>query len=432
MGFKKEYKVLEEIAVEPKTSKKIKILEKNKDLLQYIVYYALNFNKKYHIKKFPPKNFSFSDKSKKSDIFKYLDKLANSKGTSKENIMELASLCSCEEDISVVKRIVNCDLRCGINLKTALKVYPELPRKDIMLCGKAARVIIRKGKSEKISPELDEFVELCGGWKNVGCSEKENGVRALIYTSSDSPVYMSRGGLQYNNFSKFDEAILELKHIVATFLHKKRADDLIFDGDVVAKDEDFQKQMTQIRRLKDIDSSMFELRIFDIASFPEMTQKERENLLRSAYENLSKQHKKLIKVTLCCGLNDKASFLRLYTEITTNKKKEGVVLKNMNSLYEWKRSNNWCKVKTFFSEDLVVVRAEKGKEGKKFENTLGRLVVLFNGKEVGVGSGYNEKNGERDKLLANPPKVIEVEYKEITKDGSLYIPTYVRSRWEKE
>ncbi len=429
MIFSKELKLIEQIADEPKTNAKVDLLKKHKKDLKDVFLYALDFTKKYNIKKFPVNGTAPKEKGTREKIFTYLDYLSSKRGASIAESTKLVEMCHDSDDIEVVRRILNKDLRCGINLKTASKVFKSLPSKDIMLCGKAARVIIRKGKGKpKISSELYEFVEKCGGWENIGISEKENGVRDKIIVGN-SIAHISRNGLTYPNFTIFDEPIFYLAEEVKKIVDTKN---IIFDGEVVAIDEDFQKQMTQIRRLENVDPSIFELRLFDIPSLGSLSQKKREKILKTAYNNLPKKFQRKIKITLCSVVDKLQEFFNIYKDVTVDRKKEGVVLKKLSGFYENKRSNNWCKVKTFYSEDLRVIRAEKGKPGKKFANTLGALVVDFNGVEVKVGSGYDEKNGERDAFLKNPPKVIEVEYKEITKDGSLFNPTFVRARWEHE
>ena len=426
MSFIKEHKVLTKIAKTPKTTEKKKILEENKDLLRKVVLYALDITKKYNIKKFPPQNYKLGEKTKRKSIFELLDTLASVRGATLKTANDLAEMCSCKEDLEVVRMILNKDLRCGINLKTAEKIYPELPSKKIMLCDVAARVIIRKEKKPKISPELEEFVKSCGGWDNVGVSDKENGVRDKIIINSEVVTHMSRNGLTYPNFSLFDEALIYLKREVQEITGQGN---VIFDGEVVSFDEDFQKQMTQVRRLENMDPSIFELRLFDIASLTKETQARREKILKMAYDNLPKKFKRKIKLTLCKKVKSLQEFFVYYNDLTVRQKKEGVVLKNMKGKYENKRSKFWCKVKTFFSVDLKVIRAVFGKAGKKYAKTLGALVVDFKGVEVNVGSGYSDK--ERDHFIQYPPDMIEVEYKEVTKDGSLYIPTFARIRLDK-
>ena len=427
MIFSSEYEILEKIANQPKTSLKLELLRKYKKDLKDVVLYALDFTKKYNIKKFPP-NCGPKKRGNRSDVLVYLDYLAGKRGATNEEARKLIEYCHDEGDVEVLFRILNKDLRCGINLKTALKVYKELPTKDIMLCGKAARVIIKKGKkSPKISSELYEFIDDCGGWDNIGISEKENGVRDKIVVLNKTVKHVSRNGLTYDNFTIFNDSVLYLAEEIKSI---SGINNTILDGEVVSIDEDFQKQMTQIRRLENVDPSIFELRIFDIPSLTGMNQKKREKILKKAYDNLPKKFQRKMKLTLCKKVEKLQEFFNIYQDVTVTRKKEGVVLKNLSGKYENKRSNNWCKVKTFYSEDLRVIRAERGKPGKKYAKTLGALVVDFNGVEVSVGSGYSDK--ERKAFLIDPPKIIEVEYKEITKDGSLFHPSFVRIRWEKE
>ena len=152
-------------------------------------------------------------------------------------------------------------------------------------------------------------------------------------------------------------------------------------------------------------------------------------MLIKAFQGLETKHQELLNINICSFVKNEDEFLEVYFDITETYKKEGVVLKNMKGLYENKRSANWCKVKTFFSEDLRVIGIEKGKVGKQFENTLGALIVDFKGIPVRVGSGYTEE--ERNLFIKTPPKLIEVEYKSITKDGSLFHPSFVRVRTDK-
>jgi ATP-dependent DNA ligase len=78
---------------------------------------------------------------------------------------------------------------------------------------------------------------------------------------------------------------------------------------------------------------------------------------------------------------------------------------------------------------LSVVGVNRGKSGKKYGDVLGALIVNFRGTGVCVGSGYSDQ--QRVEFLDNPPKVIEIEYKSITKDGSLFHPSFVRIRADK-
>ena len=74
--------------------------------------------------------------------------------------------------------------------------------------------------------------------------------------------------------------------------------------------------------------------------------------------------------------------------------------------------------------DLVVVGVQEG-EGA-FAELMGALVCDYNGVQVKVGTGFTVE--ERYEYFKNPPKMIEVDYQEITKDGSLRFPVFVKDR----
>lgn len=428
MSLKTALSVIDKIAAVKSTKKKVEMLQEDKYFLQEIVNLALNINIKFGIKKFPIDDgkLVFSGKSDPEKLLGYLKKLSASRGTKDSEVRKLASLCSCPEEIELVRRIVNKDLRCGISLKLAAQVYPDLPTKDVMLCAKAARIVI-KNTTRIIDDNISSFVKSCGGWANVGVSVKEDGVRCKISLLEDGNVeYMSRNGLPYNNFHKFDSVCRKMIEALRLAGHKSAQ----LDGEVVSSDDDFQKQMTQTRRIENVKDDIFVLKLFDIPGLPKTNQKGREELLQKIYDSaLTERDKRLVKLVLSAKVKNNDAFLRLYDNITVQQKKEGVVLKDMGALYEPKRSNSWMKVKTFYSVDLIVLKAIKGKKGTKVENVLGALVVDFKGNKVKIGSGYSDE--ERVEFLENPPHMIEVEYKSITKDGSLFHASFIRVREDK-
>ena len=94
---------------------------------------------------------------------------------------------------------------------------------------------------------------------------------------------------------------------------------------------------------------------------------------------------------------------------------EGVIV-NLDTPYECKRTKNLIKVKKFYTYDLKVIGYEEG--SGRLKGTLGSLIVDFKGNSVNVGSGFDDKTRNIlwnmcDELIG---RVIEVKYKEISKD----------------
>jgi ATP-dependent DNA ligase len=118
-------------------------------------------------------------------------------------------------------------------------------------------------------------------------------------------------------------------------------------------------------------------------------------------------------------------------------KLEGAMVKASNGLYRLARDYAWMKLKAKETVDLPVIGAYPGKAGKRFAESLGGVTVNFNGVDVNVGGGFTPP--QRDEIWKTwledkaqlVGKVAEIEYHEITPDGSLRSPRFKRWRDDK-
>lgn len=114
---------------------------------------------------------------------------------------------------------------------------------------------------------------------------------------------------------------------------------------------------------------------------------------------------------------------------------EGLMIKNVDSVYEFKRSKNLLKMKLMDTIDLEVVELYEGTG--KYEGMLGGVYVDYKGNKVGVGSGWNDE--QRQKYWENPNeilgKTIEIAYQAETKNKqgglSLSFPVVKQVRKDK-
>jgi len=115
---------------------------------------------------------------------------------------------------------------------------------------------------------------------------------------------------------------------------------------------------------------------------------------------------------------------------------EGAMVKDLDSPYVFKRGKNLLKVKKFFDADLVVKDFYEGKG--KHKGRLGGIIVegRIDGKIYcsKVGSGFDD--AIRDEIWGNKKKwlnaIVQVQYQDATKDGSLRFPVFIMRRKDKE
>jgi DNA ligase-1 len=110
---------------------------------------------------------------------------------------------------------------------------------------------------------------------------------------------------------------------------------------------------------------------------------------------------------------------------------EGLVIKTVGHQYQLKRSSDWLKLKAVQSADIPCLEVFEG-EGK-YQGMLGGLLCDYEGAIVRVGSGFSD--ADRMHYWENPDKIIgktiEVEYHEVTPDGSLRHPRFKGIRIDK-
>jgi ATP-dependent DNA ligase len=89
------------------------------------------------------------------------------------------------------------------------------------------------------------------------------------------------------------------------------------------------------------------------------------------------------------------------------------MLKNPYATYINGRTHDWVKLKPFDHIDLPVIGVVLGTEGLT-KDVVSKLIVDFNGVEVGVGSGLSAKQRIDWVDPEKRPKMVEVKYQSIT------------------
>jgi bifunctional non-homologous end joining protein LigD len=272
---------------------------------------------------------------------------------------------------------------------------------------------------------------------------KLDGIRAVAYIDNGEVIIKSRGGLVINErFPGIVEGLAQNPSMV-------------IDGEIVALDEEGRPsfQMLQSRGTtsgKAATARRILYYVFDILEdggkpTVDLPQRERYKLLAKSL----KQNKavKLVEELDCDG---ETAF-----EICIKNGLEGVVAKRADAPYQaGRRSSDWIKVKGTQSAEFVICGYSAGTGSR--QSTFGSLLVgYYKGKTLhyagGVGTGFDtaliksllaklqplvrktspfsEKIGGKGKpVWVEPELVAEIKYQEITSDGRLRIPVFMRLR----
>jgi hypothetical protein len=366
-----------------------------------VIIYTYDYNKKYNVTSVSMQDHKYELKS--NILFEYLDFLSSKNGANDEEKRNLSILASADlETIDVVNRIINKDLKCGSSTNTFKKFIKNLPVFEIMTCQR----------------NIKKFLKLAKG-KDYYWSEKKDGARVINFCVDQVDKHLSRSGLEFPNFQIFDKDLIKIsKELRKKF---KFEEPLIYiDGESISSDKRFNKLMTQIRRKTNVDMSQYKLHVFDTPNnlpFNKRYEGLEEIFGYNSFDNLV-----LVEHHLCNYTEDQLLELSKYiVESGVPGVDEGVVIKIADSPYVFKeKSKYWCKIKPTETLDLEVIGFYFGKPGTRLKDVVGGLKVNYKGVEVHVGSGLSDV--QRKEFLEELPEIIEVEYKEVTPDGSLREP----------
>ena len=349
------------------------------------------------------------------NIFSICEELSSRKALdyiTLEQVCAFLEVCEPDEKDIYIKLLAK-TLRLGVTAKSVNKVIPGL---------------IPTWEVQQAYP-IDEHSIKDGEW--FALTQKLNGVRATFYKGK---LY-ARSGIQFDG----------LEHIIQEFAWDVNAE-YVFDGELTLLDkgglsdnESFRKATGIIN--SDRDKTGICYTIFDMVSTLEFesdgcltTYAVRRKELETIAHNFSVNGYVQILPVLYMG-TDQSKIPELLEKMV-NEDKEGLIA-NLDVPYRRKRHKGILKIKEFYTMDLPIIRCEEGTG--RLSGTLGSFVVSFFDDEVGIGSGFTDR--EREEFWGMREEIVgmlcEVRYKEISSDKntgakSLQFPSFVRLRADKE
>jgi DNA ligase 1 len=324
------------------------------------------------------------------------------------------------------RRILIKDLRCGTSEKTVNKVV-EKKYKDYAIPVFSCQLAHDSANHEsKVAGE--KLIEV-----------KLDGVRviSIVYPSGHVDQY-SRNGKELVNFPHIKEQLA--RHA------KWFAEPVVLDGEIMSAS--FQDLMKMVHRKSDVQSDDAVLNLFDIITLREFQagvgkyrQIDRSVSLAAWYSqcadhmpNVTIVGQERVDLRTPGG---QARFRQINQEAVAGGY-EGIMIKDLEAVYECKRSVAWLKLKPYIEVSLTVIAVEEG-TGRNL-GKLGALICegVDDGKRirVNVGSGFTDVHRDtywtaRSEL---PGQIVEVRADAATKSQdseatwSLRFPRFLRFR----
>lgn len=411
-------KIINELAADNSRLVKEKILkrERNNELLQAVFRATFNPYVNYWIKKIPSYTAQIKPVIGLEQGLVRLDYLSSRKVTGNAAIQHLQSTLSMlsTPDAVVVERVIDRDLKCGVGIPTINKIWPGLiPTFDVMLA-----------HSDTSGIRYPAYAQT-----------KKDGMRCHLNYDGSEAIAWSRNGKKIELLGRFDEYA---KQVVSP--GQTLDGEIVFykDGKPLDRKTSNGLGYKAIRgTISDAEADMARFCVWDMVDFTS----------KIPYKNRLKSITDILEYETDCDLSENKFFIVETNEVTNEQEafefynkciflgEEGVVLKNINSVWVPKRTKDLGKIKAEEEADLVVVGWKEGKG--KFAGQVGSLDCETSDGIVSVNvSGFTD-----DVRLtlgdSTIDRIITVKYNQkiqdkTTKKWSLFLPRFVCFREDKD
>jgi ATP-dependent DNA ligase len=312
------------------------------------------------------------------------------------------------------ERVLLKNLRCGVSDSIVEKTWPGLIKKFAVQLAETVESRFEDGKLVLDEVSYPVYVD-----------PKLDGLRLIAIKVNGETTLYTRNGTVLTTLPKIKAALDALK-----------ADNIVFDGEGMAKDWNESASVMMARKTHKDDSTMT-YNVFDCMPYADWAsqscQLTYDARRKMAEKILSGQPKEspLRMVQFLIAHNDQE--VQDAYEEWLDEGYEGVMLKDLNALYKFKRSKGVLKLKPVTTHEGIIVDHYEGNLGTKREGLFGGFVVLLpNGVTTRVGGGFSDKL-KADIQLEGPDsylgRIAECECQPpLTEDGRMRFPVFLRFR----
>lgn len=282
------------------------------------------------------------------------------------------------------RRILIKDLKCGMSEKTINSVVKKTKRDEFKIPVFTCMLAHDSANHEKkmIGKKFLDF--------------KLDGVRVIAIILNGICTLYSRNGKQFHNFSNIEK---ELQNKLG---EQSKQAGIVIDGEIVSSS--FQKLMRQVHRKDNVQADDTEFFVFDTLPLAEFqagkstkTCRERHQQLLDIFGNEVTGDVIVVeKKEVDLDTDEGQKTFKEYNKMALDRGLEGIMIKDVDALYECKRSHFMLKAKPFIEVTLTVTATEEG-TGRNV-GKLGALICegVDDGKsiKVNVGSGLSDEQRE--------------------------------------
>lgn len=410
------------IRKETKRTTKIQILNSisSNSLIKELLQYCLNPHITYGINpwKVTPKYENTLSADESLILFRDLQKrLASRELSGNAATFELEKLLNSvsKEYGELFQYILSKDLEAGLQTSTVNKVWKNLiPNFDVMLCSKY--------EGEPLNSDLLWWIE-----------PKLDGMRVLLFLEEGNMRALSRNGKPVYNLNPLLLSLFKIapNNVIDCELYNGSWEESISAGKSFDSDEKPKIWAFDIIPIEEFNSGEGVSPLYKRRNTLENIYEKWINTTDLSLQNQFNLNKKIV-------VNEPVEVYEA-TEIFMEEGFEGAVLKNSNSVYEFKRSKNWMKItrellpnSQQYNEDYLIIGVQEGRG--RLEGLLGAFICeTSNGKEFHCGSGLSDIQrkefwSKSESLAGN---YIEVKFRRMTPDGVPLFPIFKRLREDK-